>query len=152
MPKIREMGFFRSPKFRITCIIRNICNQKREAALLSFCQISGSFCRCYSIRARPFYAVGHITSMFKRSTFACGGCSSALQVMLYKQYRFFCFGDAMLISMAAALCRSMHRWLHNKRVPQSCSHPHCQSAPHPRHSLQSTALPTLPDNPHLPAA
>ena len=53
MPKIREMGIFHFPKFRITCIIRNVCNQKREAALLSFCQISGSFCRCYSIRARP---------------------------------------------------------------------------------------------------
>lgn len=53
MPKIREMGIFHFPKFRITCIIRNICNQKRETALLSFCQISGSFCRCYSIRARP---------------------------------------------------------------------------------------------------
>lgn len=29
-----------------------------------------------------FYAVGHITSMFKRVTSACGGCSSALQVLL----------------------------------------------------------------------
>ena len=36
-PKIREMGFFYFPKFRITCIIRNNYNQKREAALLSFC-------------------------------------------------------------------------------------------------------------------
>ena len=53
MPKIREMGIFHSPKFRITCIIRNNCNQKREAALLSFCQISGSFCGCFSVCARP---------------------------------------------------------------------------------------------------
>ena len=46
-------GHFRSPKFRITCIIRNSCNQKTEAALLSFCQISGSFCGCYLVYARP---------------------------------------------------------------------------------------------------
>lgn len=71
MPKIREMGIFHFPKFRITCIIRNICNQKREAALLSFCQIFGSF-----------YAAGRITSMFKRLTYACGSRSGVLQVML----------------------------------------------------------------------
>ena len=53
MPKIRETGIFHFPKFRITCIIRNNYNQKREAALLSFYQIFGSFCRCYSIRTRP---------------------------------------------------------------------------------------------------
>ena len=52
MPKIREMGIFHFPKFRITCIIRNIRNQKREAALLSFCQIFGSFCRCFSVCTR----------------------------------------------------------------------------------------------------
>ena len=51
-PKIRKMGFFRFPKFRITCIIRNNYNQKTEAALLSFCQISGSFCGCVSVCIR----------------------------------------------------------------------------------------------------
>ena len=35
--KSGKWAFFRSPKFRITCIIRNIYNQKREAVLLSFC-------------------------------------------------------------------------------------------------------------------
>ena len=52
MPKIREMGIFHFPKFRITCIIRNICNQKREAALLSFCQIFGSSCGRFSVYTR----------------------------------------------------------------------------------------------------
>ncbi len=52
MPKIREMGIFRFPKFRITCIIRNNNNQKTEAALLSLCQISGSFCGCFSVCTR----------------------------------------------------------------------------------------------------
>lgn len=147
------MGFFHFPKFRITCIIRNNCNQKREAALLSFCQISGSFCGCsFQFAHARFYAAGRITSMFKCLTSACGGCSGALQVMLHKEYRFFCFGDAILILPAAVLCRSMHRWLHNKCVLQLCSPPRCQSASHLRCSLQSTALPTLPDNPHLPAA
>lgn len=36
-----------------------------------------------------FYVAGRITSVFKRLTSACDGCSGALQVMLYKEYRFF---------------------------------------------------------------
>lgn len=52
MPKIREMGIFHFPKFRITCIIRNANNQKTEAALLSFCQISSSFRGCFSVCTR----------------------------------------------------------------------------------------------------
>ena len=43
---------FHFPNFRITCIIRNSYNQKTEAALLSFCQISGSFCGCVSVCIR----------------------------------------------------------------------------------------------------
>ena len=49
--KIREMGIFHFPKFRITCIIRNMYNLK-EGCLLSFCQIFGSFCGCFSVRTR----------------------------------------------------------------------------------------------------
>ena len=147
------MGIFHFPMFRITCIIRNSYNQKREAALLSFCQISGSFCGCFSVYTRPLLRCWtYITSVFKRLTSACDGCSGALQVMLYKEYCFFYFGYAMLILPAEAPCQSMHRWLRNKCVPHSCSPPHRQSAPHPRCSLQSTALPILPDNPHPPAA
>lgn len=142
------MGFFHFPEFRITCIIRNINNQKTEAALLSFCQISSSFCGCCSFCMCPLLR----RWTFKRSTYACGDCSGALQVMLHKEYRFFCFGDAILILPAAVLYRSMHRWLHNKCVPQHCSPPRCQSASHLRRSLQSTAPPTLPDNPRPPAA
>lgn len=33
--KSGKWAFFHFPEFRITCIIRNNCNQKREAALLS---------------------------------------------------------------------------------------------------------------------
>lgn len=55
-PRLRRQKsgkwFFHFPKFRITCIIRNCCNQKTEAALLSFCQISGSFCGCVSVCIR----------------------------------------------------------------------------------------------------
>lgn len=51
--KSGKWAFFHFPKFRITCIIRNSYNQKREATLLSFCQISGSFCGCFSVCARP---------------------------------------------------------------------------------------------------
>lgn len=55
-PRLRRQNpgnrFFHSPKFRITCIIRNSSNQKTEAALLSFCQISGSFCGCVSVCIR----------------------------------------------------------------------------------------------------
>lgn len=145
------MGIFHSPKFRITCIIRNNYNQKTEAALLSFCQISGSFCGCVSVCIRlhlhrwTYYQYVQVFDF-------CDGCSGALPVMLYKQYCFFCFGDAMLISMAAVLCQSTHRWLRNKYAPQSCSPPRCQIALHPRRLSQSTALTILPDNPHLPAA
>ena len=145
------MGFFHFPKFRITCIIRNNCNQKREAALLSVRFPAASVDTFQFAHAR-FYAAGRITSMFKCLTYACGDCSGALQVMLHKEYRFFCFGDAILILPAAVLYRSMHRWLHNKCVPQHCSPPRCQSASHLRRSLQSTAPPTLPDNPRPPAA
>ena len=147
------MGFFHFPKFRITCIIRNNYNQKREAALLSCGQISGSFCGCFSVCARPLLRRWTYYQYVQAFNFL-----PAVAVLvryrscLYKQYRFFCFGDAMLIPSAAVLYRSMHRWLRNKCAPQSCSSPRCQSALHPRHSLQSTALPTLPDNPHLPAA
>ena len=55
-PRLRRQKsgkcFFYFPKFRITCIIRNNYNQKTEAALLSFCQISGSFCGCVSVCIR----------------------------------------------------------------------------------------------------
>ena len=77
---------------------------------------------------------------------------AAYEEAVKERYRFFSFGDAMFISPAAVLCQSMYRWIRNKCAPQSCSSPRYQSALHPRHSLQSTALPTLPDNPHLPAA
>ena len=150
--KIREMGIFRSPKFRITCIIRNSYNQKKKLPFSLSVRFPAASVDAFQFAYACIYTAGRITSMFKRSTYACGGCSGALPVMLYKQYRFFCFGDTMLILPTAVLCQSMHRWLHNKCVPQSCSPPRCQSAPHPRCSLQSTALPTLPDNPHPPAA
>ena len=147
------MGFFRFPKFRITCIIRNINNQKKEKPPFSISvRFTAAYVDAFQFAHARFYAAGRITSMFKCLTSACGGCSGALQVMLHKEYRFFCFGEAMLISPAAVLCRSMHRWLHNKCVPQLCSPPRCQSASHLRRLLQSTAPPTLPDNPRPPAA
>ena len=133
------MGIFYFPKFRITCIIRNNYNKKTEAALLSFCQIFGSFCGCYSVYTCP---------LLRRWTYY----QHVQAFNLCLQYRFFSFGGAMFISPVAVLCRSMYRWLRNKCVPQSCSPVHCQNAPHPHRSSQNTALPTLPDNPHPPAA
>lgn len=82
MPKIREMGIFRFPKFRITCIIRNVCNQKEKLPFSLSVRFSAASVDAIQFTHARFYAAGHITSMFKRSTFACGGCSSALQVML----------------------------------------------------------------------
>ena len=41
--KLEKRELFHSPIFHITCIIRNMHNQKTEAALLSFRQIFGSF-------------------------------------------------------------------------------------------------------------
>ena len=146
------MGIFHSPKFRITCIIRNNYNQKTEAALLSFCQISGSFCGCFSVCARPllrrwtYYQYVQVFDFCLRWLFWC------VTGHVIRCYRFFSFGDAMLILQAAVLCRSMHKWLRNKCVPQLCIPPRFRSAPHPRRSSQSTAPPTLPDNPHPPAA
>lgn len=146
------MGIFHFPKFRITCIIRNSYNQKQKLPFSLSVRFPAASVDAFQFAYACIYTAGRITSTFKCLTSACDGCSGALPVMLYKQYRFFCFGDAMLISLAAVLCQSTHRWLRNKYAPQSCSSPRCQSALHPRRLSQSTALLTLPDNPHLPAA
>ena len=82
MPKIREMGIFHLPKFRITCIIRNMCNYKEKPPFSLSVRLSAASVDAIQFVHAHFCAVGHITSMFKRSTFACGGCFGALQVML----------------------------------------------------------------------
>ena len=88
--KIREMGIFRSPKFRITCIIRNSYNQKKKLPFSLSVRFPAASVDAFQFAYACIYTAGRITSMFKRSTYACGGCSGALPVMLYKQYRFFC--------------------------------------------------------------
>ena len=80
-PKIREMGFFHFPKFRITCIIRNNYNQKTEAALLSFCQISGSFCGCVSVCIRLHlhrWTYYHVLLFYLSRTFRYFPCYALL--------------------------------------------------------------------------
>lgn len=147
------MGFFHFPKFRITCIIRNIDNQKNRSCpslfLSDFQQLLWMLFFLYVPASAPLNALPVCSSVRLMP-------AVAVPVRYKSCYKssiaFSCFGDTMLISPAAVLCQSMHRWLRNKCAPQSYSSPRCQSALHPRHSLQSTALPTLPDNPHLPAA
>lgn len=48
--KSGKWAFFHFPKFRITCIIRNNCNQKREAALLSLSDFRQLLWMLFSLR------------------------------------------------------------------------------------------------------
>lgn len=83
MPKIREMGIFRFPKFRITCIIRNINNQKKQKLPFSLSvRFSAASVDAIQFTHARFCAAGRITSIFKRLTYACGSRSGVLQVML----------------------------------------------------------------------
>ena len=146
------MGFFHFPKFRITCIIRNICNQKREAALLSLSDFRQLLWMLFSLHTRASTPLDILPVCSSVRLMPAVAVPVRYKSCYKSSIAFSCFGDTMLISPAAVLCQSMHRWLRNKCAPQSCSSPRCRSALHPRHSLQSTALPALPDNPHLPAA
>jgi len=58
-PQVAEKGQIQENRdFSLPCISHNVhytkqVQLKREAALLSFCQIFGSFCGCYSVYTRP---------------------------------------------------------------------------------------------------
>ena len=82
MPKIREMGFFRFPKFRITCIIRNINNQKKKLPFSLSVRFPAASVDVVLFVCARFCTIERGTSVFKRSTYACGSRSGALQVML----------------------------------------------------------------------
>lgn len=82
-PKIREMGIFHFPKFRITCIIRNINNQKKQKLPFSLSvRFPAASVDVVLFVCARFCTIERVTSVFKRSTYACGSRSSALQIML----------------------------------------------------------------------
>ena len=82
MPKIREMGIFHFPKFRITCIIRNNYNKKEKLPFSLSIRFPAASMDAFQFAHARFYAAGRITSMLKCLTYACGSRSGALQVIL----------------------------------------------------------------------
>ena len=128
--KSEKRGFFHFPIFHITCIIRNICNQKIRPPFSSDFACGGLIaaysCRCSLNTAAAFSLLGMRCRAFNsRQLRQAGHCP-------------------------AAVCQSMHRWLRNKYVQSFCSRLCCQTVQHRLRSSQSTALPEPPDSLRLP--
>ena len=128
--KSEKRGFFHFPIFHITCIIRNIRNQKIRPPFSSDFACGGLIaaysCRCSLNTAAAFSLLGMRCRAFNsRQLRQAGHCP-------------------------AAVCQSMHRWLRNKYVQSFCSRLCCQTVQHRLRSSQSTALPEPPDSLRLP--
>ena len=116
-----KRGFFHSPIFRITCIMRNICNQKNRSPLSSTFEFGDPFVKC--IVWNRFVLPVHLF------LFNSGKVRPAVQT--------------------AAVCQSIHRSPHNKCVPLFYSLLRCRTVLHRLHLLQSTVLPIQPDSSRL---
>ena len=116
-----KKGFFHSPIFRITCIMRNIGNQKTQVSSLFHFRVRRPVCE---------YIV------WKRIVLA---------VLLF----LFNSGKDRPTARPAAVCQSMNRSLHNKCAPLFYSLPRCQTVLYRLHSSQSTVLPIQPDSSRL---
>ena len=115
-----KKGFFHSPIFRITCIMRNMCNQKNRTPLFHF-RVRRPVCECI---------------VWNRIV---------LPVLLF----LFNSGKDRPAVQTAAVCQSMNRSLHNKCAPLFYSLPRCQTVLYRLHSSQSTVLPIQPDSSRL---
>ena len=128
--KSEKRGFFHFPIFHITCIIRNICNQKIRPPFSSDFACGGLIaaysCRCSLNTAAAFSLLGMRCRAFNSRQLRQAG------------------------HRPAAVCQSMHRWLRNKYVRSFYSPPRCQTALRRLHWSQSTALPEPPDSLRLP--
>lgn len=113
-----KRGLFHSPIFRITCIMRNIRNQKTQVSSLFHFRVRRPVCECI---------------VWNRIV---------LPVLLF----LFNSGKDRPAVQTAAVCQSIHRLLHNKYVPLFYSLLRCRTELHRIHSLQSTVLPIQLDS------
>ena len=130
---------FRSPIFRITCIIRNIIKIKNRGPLLLRSVIGAGFgslcCSFISFRLGRMDRLPsrHHKIQLDKTAFMRASIASDFTAVY-----------------PAAVFQSMHRSLHSKRAPLSYSLLRCQTVQRPLRWSQSTVLPGPPDSLHLP--
>lgn len=138
-PKSGKEGFFYSPMFRITCIIRNIIKIKNRGPLLLRSVIGAGFgSLCCSFISFPLGRVDRLPSRHRK-----------IQLDKTAFTRASIASDFTAV-YPAAVSQSTHRSLHSKRAPLSYSLLRCQTVQRPLRWSQSTVLPEPPDSLHLP--
>ena len=138
-PETRKRGLFRSPIFRITCIIRNDINFKNRGPLLLRSVIGagfGSLC-CSFISFR----LGRVDRLPSRHRKIQLDKTSFLRASIASDFT---------AVYPAVVFRSTRRSLHSKRAPPSYSLLRCQTVQRPLRWSQSTVLPEPTDSIHLP--
>lgn len=137
--KPKKEGFFRSPIFRITCIIRNIIKIKNRGPLLLRSVIGAGFgSLCCSFISFRLGRVDRLPSRHRK-----------IQLDKTAFMRASIASDFTAV-YPAAVFRSTRRSLHSKRAPLSYSLLRCQTVQRPLRWSQSTVLPEPPDSLHLP--
>lgn len=138
-PETRKRGLFRSPIFRITCIIRNIIKIKNRGPLLLRSVIGAGFgSLCCSFISFRLGRVDRLPSRHRK-----------IQLDKTAFMRASIASDFTAV-YPAAVFRSTRRSLHSKRAPLSYSLLRCQTVQRPLRWSQSTVLPEPPDSLHLP--
>lgn len=138
-PKPEKRGLFRSPVFRITCIIRNIVKIKNRGPLLLRSVIGAGFgSLCCSFISFRLGRVDRLPSRHRK-----------IQLDKTAFMRASIASDFTAV-YPAAVFRSTRRSLHSKRAPLSYSLLRCQTVQRPLRWSQSTVLPEPPDSLHLP--
>ena len=138
-PETRKRGLFRSPIFRITCIIRNIIKIKNRGPLLLRSVIGAGFgSLCCSFISFRLGRVDRLPSRHRK-----------IQLDKTAFMRASIASDFTAV-YPAAVFRSTRRSLHSKRAPLSYSLLRFQTVQRPLRWSQSTVLPEPPDSLHLP--
>lgn len=138
-PKPEKRGLFRSPVFRITCIIRNIMKIKNRGPLLLRSVIGAGFgSLCCSFISFRLGRVDRLPSRHRK-----------IQLDKTAFMRASIASDFTAV-YPAAVFRSTRRSLHSKRAPLSYSLLRYQTVQRPLRWSQSTVLPEPPDSLHLP--
>ncbi len=140
--KPEKEGLFRSPIFRITCIIRNIIRIKNRGPLLLRSVIGAGFgSLCCSFISFISFCLGRVDRLPSRHR--------KIQLDKTAFMRASIASDFTAV-YPAAVSRSMRRSLHSKRAPPSYSLLRCQTVQRPLRWSQSTVLPEPLDSLHLP--
>ena len=138
-PDTRKRGLFRSPIFRITCIIRNIIKIKNRGSQNLRSVIGAGFgSLCCSFISFRLGRVDRLPSRHRK-----------IQLDKTAFMRASIASDFTAV-YPAAVFRSTRRSLHSKRAPLSYSLLRCQTVQRPLRWSQSTVLPEPPDSLHLP--